>query len=254
MAKRNAPETVDAYIGSFPPATQVLLKKLRALIRKTAPAAEESISYGIAAYKYKGVLIYFAGFSKHIGLYPAPRTAPAFKKELATYKGGKGTLQFPLDQPLPADLIRRIILHRLAENDARSLAGPKKKTAQQVKVSTQDPVEQWVARLKPERQAFIQTVRGIILQVAPRLQERIKWNAPSYYYKEDILTFGPQRDDRILLVFHHPAVVTVASPLLEGNYKNRRLLYLQDEQDALKKKTALKKIIHHIIQSIDKKP
>jgi hypothetical protein len=96
----------------------------------------------------------------------------------------------------------------------------------------------------------VNTVRKIIRSSDPRLQERIKWNAPSYFYKEDILTFGPFRDERVLLVFHHPAVVNVKSAILEGNYKNRRLVYLQHAADASRKKSEIKKIITQIIQSI----
>ena len=91
-------------------------------IRATAPKAEELISYGIAGYKYQGMLIYFAGFSNHVSLYPAPRGVDAFKKELAAYKGGKGTIQFPLDNPLPLDLVKRIVIFRMKENEAKAAA------------------------------------------------------------------------------------------------------------------------------------
>lgn len=111
--------SVNEYIAGFPASTQVVLKKIRAIIRKAAPQAEEMISYGIAGYKYKGMLIYFAGFNNHVSVYPAPRSATPFKKELAGYGGGKGTVQFPLDQPIPEDLISRIIKFRLKENEVK---------------------------------------------------------------------------------------------------------------------------------------
>lgn len=108
-------ETVPEYIETFPPEVQKILKKIRATIRKAAPKATESISYQIAAYKLDGkVLIYFAGFSKHVSVYPAPRSAPEFAEELAAYKGGKGTVQFPLDKPIPYELITRIVSFRAA--------------------------------------------------------------------------------------------------------------------------------------------
>lgn len=113
--------TVDEYIKSFPPKTQSLLKQLRKTIKATAPKADELISYGIAGYKYHGVLVYFAGFTNHVSVYPAPRTAPEFKKELAEYKGGKGTVQFPLDKPLPLGLVKKIVKYRLKQNEERSL-------------------------------------------------------------------------------------------------------------------------------------
>ena len=113
---RPAPESVDSYIAGFPPDVQKVLEKIRKIIRKAAPKAEESISYQIPAYKLNGkVLIYFAGFPKHVSVYPAPREAKEFKKELAAYKGGKGTVQFPLDKKIDYDLISRIVKFKLAK-------------------------------------------------------------------------------------------------------------------------------------------
>lgn len=117
---RTTAKTVEEYICSFPPKTQTLLKKIRQTIRKTAPKADEMISYGIAGYKYHGMLIYFAGFASHVSLYPAPRSAEEFKKELAAYKGGKGTMQLPLDKPLPLNLIKRIIKFRIKANEEKA--------------------------------------------------------------------------------------------------------------------------------------
>ncbi len=121
-------ESVDEYIIGFPSDVQKVLKKIRATIRKAAPKAVESISYQIPAYKLNGkVLIYFAGFAKHVSVYPASRDAKEFKKELAEYKGGKGTIQFPLDKPIPYDLITRIVKFRVARNlDAAKQKTPKR--------------------------------------------------------------------------------------------------------------------------------
>ena len=109
--------TVDDYIAGFPKNVREILRKIRKTIRAAAPDAEESISYRIPTYKLNGPLIYFAAFKKHIGLYPV--TAPVkakFKKELAGYKGGKGTVQFPLDEPIPYALIARIVKFKKALN------------------------------------------------------------------------------------------------------------------------------------------
>lgn len=125
--KRTAPGSVDEYIQSFPSDVRAMLTQIRQTIRKTAPKAEEVISYGIAGYKYHGVLIFFAGFSKHVSVYPAPRSSELFKKELANYKGGKGTVQFPLDKPLPFDLIKRIVRFRLKENEEKAATKQKSK-------------------------------------------------------------------------------------------------------------------------------
>ena len=114
--KRIPAKTVDEYLATFPPATKTLLKKIRATIKAAAPQATEIISYGIAGYKYHGILIYFAGFTNHVSIYPAPRSNEIFKEELARYKGGKGTVQFPLDKHLPLYLIKRIVQFRAGEN------------------------------------------------------------------------------------------------------------------------------------------
>ena len=108
---------VSAYIAKFPPKTRAILSRIRATIRKTAPRATESITYRIPTYKLDGHrLIYFAGFKSHIGLYPVtPDVKAKFKKELAGYKGGKGTVRFPLDEPVPLGLIGRIVKFKMQQ-------------------------------------------------------------------------------------------------------------------------------------------
>ncbi len=104
---------IDEYISGFPPDVQKVLTKIRSTIHKAAPKAVESIRYQIPTYKLDGkVLIYFAGFAKHVSVYPAPRDAKEFQEELAAYKGGKGTVQFPLDRPIDYELITRIVKYR----------------------------------------------------------------------------------------------------------------------------------------------
>lgn len=111
---------VDEYIASFPPHTRELLDQVRAVIRSAAPESEESIAYGMAAYKtYKKPLVYFAGFPNHIGFYATPNGHAEFAEELAGYKQGKGSVQFPLDKPLPLDLISRITKFRVEENEVK---------------------------------------------------------------------------------------------------------------------------------------
>lgn len=92
---------------------------MRRQIKAAAPKAEESISYGMPAYKLNGVLVYFAGYKNHIGFYATPTGHEAFKKELSAYKEGKGSVQFPLDEPLPLDLVSRIVKFRVKENEAK---------------------------------------------------------------------------------------------------------------------------------------
>jgi uncharacterized protein YdhG (YjbR/CyaY superfamily) len=117
--KRLAPKTIDQYIASFPPNVQGMLEKIRATIQKAAPDAQEAISYQIPAFKLCGNLIFFAAFKKHIGVYP--RVA-ALEKELSKYKGGKGTVQFPLDKPIPLSLIARLTKARVKANLAKAAA------------------------------------------------------------------------------------------------------------------------------------
>jgi uncharacterized protein YdhG (YjbR/CyaY superfamily) len=118
----------DQYIIGFPEHTQKLLQQLRLTIKKAAPDAEEVISYSMPAYKYHGMLVYFAGYQKHIGFYPMPAGIAAFKDELSIYKNAKGSVQFPLDKPLPINLITRIVKFRMQENiEKEALKKAKKK-------------------------------------------------------------------------------------------------------------------------------
>jgi uncharacterized protein YdhG (YjbR/CyaY superfamily) len=109
-------KTVDEYIRDFPPDVQKILEKMRQIVREVAPEAAESISYGMPAFKLNGKpLVYFAGFAKHIGFYPIPTGIEAFSKELAPYKQGKGSVQFPLDKPIPYDLVKKIVAFRVQD-------------------------------------------------------------------------------------------------------------------------------------------
>lgn len=113
-------ESVEEYIQSFPKETQLLLENVRAVIKKNAPNAIESISYGMPAYKtYGKPLVYFAGYKKHIGFYATPTGHKEFSNELSVYKQGKGSVQFPIDYPIPYWLIEQIIIFRAKENEQK---------------------------------------------------------------------------------------------------------------------------------------
>ena len=120
-------KTIDKYIKDSPKNVQTILKKIRTTIRKTAPKAEETISYGIPTFKLNGNLVHFAGYKSHIGFYPTPSGIEKFKKELSAYKGAKGSVQFPLDQPIPYELIARITRFRVKENLEKAKINVKKK-------------------------------------------------------------------------------------------------------------------------------
>jgi len=110
-------KTIDAYIKAFPEDTQRILEKMRQTIRRAAPEAEEAIAYQIPTFKLNGKnLVHFAAFKNHIGFYPTPSGIEAFKKELSSYKGAKGSVQFPLDKPIPYDLVKKIVIFRVKEN------------------------------------------------------------------------------------------------------------------------------------------
>ncbi len=128
MTEKPAPaSSIDAYISGFPPEVQAILEKIRAMIKSAAPQAEETISYQIPTFLLNGrYLIYFAAYKKHVSLYPAPHGVPEFNEALARYGAGKGTLKFPFDQPIPYDLIERVIQYRLRENQSRTAAGKKR--------------------------------------------------------------------------------------------------------------------------------
>ncbi len=117
MATRSTAGTIDEYITGFPAETRNALEELRALIKATAPGATETISYAMPTFDLNGRhLVHFAGYARHIGFYPIPSGMEAFSEELKPYKQGRGSVQFPLDKPLPMDLIRRIVEFRVKEN------------------------------------------------------------------------------------------------------------------------------------------
>ena len=109
-------KTVDEYIAAFPKPTQDILQELRNKISDSAPEAQELISYNMPAFKLGGILVYYAAYKNHIGFYPTPSAIEAFKKELATYEQAKGSVQFPIDKPLPLSLISKIVKYRVREN------------------------------------------------------------------------------------------------------------------------------------------
>ena len=111
--------TIDEYIQTFPKDVQKILEQIRAAIKEAAPGAEEAISYQIPTFKFNGNLVHFAAFKNHIGFYPAPKGKDLFKKELSVYKGGKGTVQFLFDKPMPLELIRKIVRYRVKENSEK---------------------------------------------------------------------------------------------------------------------------------------
>ncbi|WNS46304.1 DUF1801 domain-containing protein [Paenibacillus sp. MMS20-IR301] len=120
-------ETIDQYIAAFEPEVRELLQKVREVIQEAAPEAVEKISYQMPTFFLHKNLVHFAAFKNHIGFYPAPQGIEAFKEELAKYKGAKGSVQFPIHEPLPYELITRIVKFRVEENQKLAAVKPKKK-------------------------------------------------------------------------------------------------------------------------------
>jgi uncharacterized protein YdhG (YjbR/CyaY superfamily) len=116
-------ETIDGYIKTFPKDIQKILETVRQEIKKAAPEAEEAISYQMPTFKLNGNLVHFAAFKNHIGFYPTPSGTEKFKKEISVYRSGKGSIQFPIDKPMPISLIKKIVEYRVKES---YLAGLKK--------------------------------------------------------------------------------------------------------------------------------
>ena len=127
-AKKAPPQTIDEYIANFPPDVQALLQKVRQTIKDAAPGAVETINYQMPTFKLRGKnLVHFAAYKSHIGFYPTPSGMEEFKQELAPYESGKGTARFLFDQPIPYDLITKIVKFRVKENLEKTTAKGKKK-------------------------------------------------------------------------------------------------------------------------------
>ncbi|MBK9049571.1 MAG: DUF1801 domain-containing protein [Chloroflexi bacterium] len=120
-------KTIDDYIAGFPEDVQAILQKVRQTIKAAAPNAQETINYQMPTFTLNGNLVHFAAFKNHIGFYPTPTGIEQFKDELSVYKGAKGSVQFPLDKPMPYDLIHRIVVFRVEEAVARAAAKRRKK-------------------------------------------------------------------------------------------------------------------------------
>ena len=119
------PKNIDEYIAGFPADIQIILGELRMAIKKAAPVAAETISYRMPTFVLNGNLVHFAAFKNHIGFYPTPSGIESFKKELSGYKGAKGSVQFPINAPLPLSLVTKIVKYRVQQNLEKARQKPK---------------------------------------------------------------------------------------------------------------------------------
>ena len=116
MRNKKEFKTIDEYIATFPKNIQIILEELRQAIRDSAPDAEEVISYQMPAFRLKGILVYFAAFKNHIGFYPTSSSVTEFRKDLSKYEVSKGTVRFPIEEPIPLDLVKKMVRYRVKEN------------------------------------------------------------------------------------------------------------------------------------------
>ena len=174
--KADKPASVDAYIATFPESVQKNLERIRMTVIRAAPKAEETISYGMPAFRYKGkVIIYFAGYKNHIGVYATPLAHAAFQKELSGYKQARGSVQFPLDQPMPLDLIKRMVQFRIKQQDEPladifvGLSAPARRALQNNGIKS-------LTDLSQHTEAEILSFHGIGKTAIPILQKALKEN------------------------------------------------------------------------------
>lgn len=250
--KTTSVKTVDQYLDTVPEEARVTLEKLRANIRSAAPKAEEVISYGIPTYKLNGSLIGFGAAGKHCGLYVMSYAVmDEFKNELKKYDTATSTIRFPFDKPLPTTLVKKIVQARIKENDALKAKKNKNKVTA-IKNAEDEGVTDFMSKLKHPFKAEVEVVRSIIKNANKNIAERIKWKAPSYYYKEDMVTFNLWEKKQVHLVFHHPAIVKIKSRLLEGNYDKRRMTYFKTMAGIKANKKELVRIINELVKAIEK--
>ncbi len=172
--KRAPAKNIDEYISKFPPSTVKILQQVRITVRNGAPKAEETISYGMPAFRYKGrIIIYFAGYKNHIGLYATPVAHKVFQKELSVYKQGRGSVQFPIDQPMPLDLIKRIVKFKVNQQDEpvtdflAGLSAPARRALQNNGIKT-------IKDLSKLTEAEVLQLHGIGKTAIPILQRALK--------------------------------------------------------------------------------
>lgn len=254
MATNKTPPTasIDDYLKKLSPKVKAALQQLRKTIKAAAPQAEEIISYQVPTYKYLGPVVCFAAFPNHCSLFVINKNyLSIFANELKPFKTAGTTIHFTPDNPLPASLVQKIVKARIKENEERtSLKSTQVKAA--VKTKETGEVAAYMNKLKHPLKDEIEAVRKIIKGADKTIMERIKWNAPSYYASADMVTFNPRAEDHVHLVFHHPAIVKIKSSLLQGDYKDRRMVYLKNMKEIKANKKELERILKELVKATSK--
>ncbi len=215
------PTTIDEYLANVGEEKRCALEKLRKAIRAAAPQAEECISYQLAAFRQKKMLVGFGATSKHCAFYLfSGSLVEKFPKELQGYDTSKGTIRFSADKPLPATLVRKLVKARLAENAAEENPNVATKPPTTTKRTTKPlaagsqkdgEVTAFLKVLDHPLKPLVQALRKIILGVSPKIQEGIKWNAPSFRTQEYFATFHLHAKDQVRLILHKGAKPKAAS-------------------------------------------
>ena len=249
---------IKEYIKSFPLEVQEILEQIRKTIKESSPETEETINYGIPTFKLKGAnLVNFAGYKNHIGFYATPTGHEKFKEELSEYVQGKGSVQFPLDKPMPFKLITKIVEFRTQETLEKlntTKSGKSKKKLPEI-----DSVDDFVKSLNHPLEKEINQLRKIIIEANKDLSEIIKWNAPSYCFKnEDRITLRIHPPKNIQIIFHCGAKVRVASDskiiqdkkgMLKWATNNRAIATFSGMEEINKNAKELKLIINDWIEA-----
>lgn len=264
--------TINEYLKPLPKDQRTALEVLRKQILAVVPDAEEHFGYGLPGFKLLGhPLIYFGAASKHCALYGS--IPPGFSEQLKGFKHSKGTIQFTAEKPLPAALVRQIVKAKLAEHELRWGTEKPKRVVKKVAAKVNDvkgatkakkvkdgaaEVDAYMAALKHPQKDVIQAVREVMINADKRMQERVKWNAPSFYHvvsdgrSMDFAAFNPRAKGFVQLILLFPmGVVDDPTQLMQGSWKDRREARFTNMEEVTKKKTALIKLVKAWLQRIE---
>jgi uncharacterized protein YdhG (YjbR/CyaY superfamily) len=261
------PKSIDEYLAAVTADQRAALEKLRKAIRAAAPRAQECISYGLAAFRLDGKpLVAFGATASHCAFYPmSSTTIEAHQDELMDYDTSKGTIRFPAAKPLPVALVRKLVKARIAEN-----AGSRVKTKESLRskksargkgaVEEAKAVDEFLRKLDHPLKPVLEAVRKVILSVNPEVREGIKWNAPSFHFKDYFATTGLRSPDFVHVILHRGAKVKdnstngmrIADPasLLEWHAKDRCSAKFYDMKDFKSKVAAFQDIVNQWIRQM----
>jgi uncharacterized protein YdeI (YjbR/CyaY-like superfamily) len=216
-------KTVDEYFAALPKDVRDILQGLRTTIRQAAPQAEETISYSMPAFKWKGILVWYAAHTGHVGFYPKSAAIVAFKDELAGYKTSKGAIQFPIEKRIPTNLVKKIVKFRIQENEQRT-AGEAGMTrisnagTESQSMKTRNPkVDAYVSRAKTWQQE-VKKLRSIVLDC--QLTEELKWGVPCYTSEKNNVVLIHVFKEYCALLFFKGALLKDAKGILVQQTKN----------------------------------